>query len=110
MLPKAVGRDSATLCREKSCRTLKTDCLNDASLVSTDRDICSEFASSVFNLSAQPEDFCAVPRLYPLILRFERSFPDDLDLSSDDQSLKLDSAFLESPTEPWSLHGPPCRR
>jgi hypothetical protein len=79
MLPKAVGRDSATLCREKSYRTLKTDCLNDASLVSTDRDICSEFALSVFNLSAQPENFCAVPRLYPLILRFERFFPDDLD-------------------------------
>jgi hypothetical protein len=33
IFPRAVGRDSATLCREKSRRTPKTDCLIDASIL-----------------------------------------------------------------------------
>ena len=57
----AMGRDSAALNREKSCRTLKTG--------------RRDFAKCNFSLSAPPENFCTVARLYPHILSIRALLP-----------------------------------
>jgi hypothetical protein len=59
IVPKAVGRDSAALCREKSCRTLKTGSRNSVLIY--------------FKLSAQRGTICTLPHVGRIICRLRNA-------------------------------------